>query len=173
MDKSKNKCGCACIDANGNGTCETMCGIEYSNLDQAAACPIPSPQEWPPLLQLPAPEYRAVRTDFIPFTDLPDELCRSTGSCPVTILLTGVNQSFGESMLLSHCSLSPFFLICSSDPNGNQILIFIISFIHPIGLGQSFFTGSFPTNSTGILNDLANFLLVGFLLFPSFILSLS
>ncbi|KAF8399432.1 hypothetical protein HHK36_015297 [Tetracentron sinense] len=89
LDKSKNRCGCTCIDRNGDGTCERVCGIEYSTLDQVGTCPIPSPPEWPALLQIPAPEYRAVRTDFIPFTDLPDDLCKRTGSCPVTILLTG------------------------------------------------------------------------------------
>ncbi|GFZ07754.1 ABC2 homolog 6 [Actinidia rufa] len=73
-----------------------VCGIEYSTLDQVGTCPIPSPPEWPPLLQIPAPIYRAIRTDFASFTDLPDESCRNTGSCPATILLTGSNQSLGE-----------------------------------------------------------------------------
>ncbi|KAF8390227.1 hypothetical protein HHK36_024752 [Tetracentron sinense] len=98
MDKPGNNCGCTCIDTKGDGTCEKICGIEYSTLDQVATCPITSPQEWPVLLQIPAPEYRATRADFLPFTDLPDESCKRTGSCPVTILLTGSNQSFGESM---------------------------------------------------------------------------
>ncbi|GFZ12086.1 ABC2 homolog 6 [Actinidia rufa] len=102
LDKPKNKCGCTCVDSNGNprsGQCESnerVCGIEYSTLDQVGTCPIPSPPEWPPLLQIPAPIYRAVRTDFASFTDLPDESCRNTRSCPATILLTGSNQSLGE-----------------------------------------------------------------------------
>ncbi|KAF8390228.1 hypothetical protein HHK36_024753 [Tetracentron sinense] len=71
LDKPRNKCGCTCIDINGDGTCESMCGIQYSTMDQAGYCAVTRPQEWLPLLQIPAPEYRAVRTDFLPFTDLP------------------------------------------------------------------------------------------------------
>ncbi|KAL6973345.1 Phospholipid-transporting ATPase abca7, variant 2 [Sarracenia purpurea var. burkii] len=99
MDKPENKCGCICVDRNGNGKCdngEKVCGIEYSTLDQANSCPIPSPPEWPPLLQIPGPKYRATQTDFSLFTDLPEELCRNTGSCPATILFTGNNQSLGQ-----------------------------------------------------------------------------
>ncbi|PON31167.1 ABC transporter A, ABCA [Parasponia andersonii] len=65
-------------------------------LDQGSWCAIPKPLEWPPLLQVPAPEYRAVTSDVIPFSDLPDESCKRTGSCPVTLLFTGNNQSLGE-----------------------------------------------------------------------------
>ncbi|PHT47857.1 ABC transporter A family member 7 [Capsicum baccatum] len=98
LDKSSNRCGCKCVDQNGDGKCEQVCGIEYSDLDQVSTCPIPSPPEWTPLLQIPAPMYRAVRTDFTSFGDLPDESCRVSGSCPATILLTGTNQTFGESV---------------------------------------------------------------------------
>ncbi|KAK9996016.1 hypothetical protein SO802_020702 [Lithocarpus litseifolius] len=96
LDKPSNNCGCKCIDTAGNGQCNEVCGLEYSDLDQAATCPIPNPPGFPPLLQIPSPEYRAVRTDFVPFTDLPDESCRSSGSCPVTFLFTGNNQSLGQ-----------------------------------------------------------------------------
>lgn len=96
LDKPSNNCGCACVDTNGDGKCQKVCGLQYSDLDQAATCPIPNPPEWPPLLQVPAPEYRAVRTDFLPFTDLPNESCRSSGSCPTTFLFTGNNQSLGQ-----------------------------------------------------------------------------
>ena len=61
-------------------------------------CPTPEIPKLPPLLQVPEHPYRAVRTDFIPFTDLPDESCRRTSSCPATILLTGNNRSLGESI---------------------------------------------------------------------------
>ncbi|KAF7123417.1 hypothetical protein RHSIM_Rhsim12G0157900 [Rhododendron simsii] len=64
---------------------EKVCGIQYSTLDQASSCPVPSPPEWPPLLQIPAPEYRAVRTDFLSFMDLPDQSCRNSGSCPARL----------------------------------------------------------------------------------------
>lgn len=96
LDKPSNNCGCACIDTKGDGQCVKVCGLQYSDLDQAGTCQIPNPPEWPPLLQIPAPEYRAVRTDFFPFTDLPNESCRSSGSCPATFLFTGNNQSLGE-----------------------------------------------------------------------------
>ncbi|KAJ8771888.1 hypothetical protein K2173_027065 [Erythroxylum novogranatense] len=98
LNKASNKCGCQCVDTNNDGTCEKVCGLQFSNLDQVATCPIPSPPQWPPLLQIPAPEYRAVKTGALPFTDLPNGSCRSTGSCPVTVLMTGSNQSLGQIM---------------------------------------------------------------------------
>ncbi|KAL8465014.1 hypothetical protein ACS0TY_034480 [Phlomoides rotata] len=97
LDKPSNRCGCTCVDT-GNGQCETRCGIEYSTLDQVFTCPIPHPQEWPPLLQVPAQQHRAVRTDFISHRDLPDDSCKRTGSCPVTMLISGNNQTFGQSV---------------------------------------------------------------------------
>lgn len=98
LDKPSNKCGCTCIDQDGDGQCERVCGIQYSDLDQVATCSIPSPPEWPPLLQLPDPQFRAVRTDFVSFGDLPSESCRATNSCPATVLITGRNHSLGESL---------------------------------------------------------------------------
>ncbi|KAK4843669.1 hypothetical protein QYF36_011306 [Acer negundo] len=115
---SDNKCGCACIRRNVNGGCEEeTCGLEFSDLDQAASCPINSPPEWPPILQIPVPEFRAVRTDFISFSDLPNESCRSTGSCPATILFTGTNRSLGE--ILSQNMFKEAFSINSSDVMGS------------------------------------------------------
>ncbi|KAJ7956359.1 ABC transporter A family protein [Quillaja saponaria] len=93
LDKPENRCGCICVDAQCH---QKNCGIQYSDLDQVSSCPIPNPPEWPPVLQIPAPEYRAVYTDVIPISDLPSESCRRTGSCPVTMLLTGNNKSLGE-----------------------------------------------------------------------------
>ncbi|XP_043704668.1 ABC transporter A family member 7-like isoform X2 [Telopea speciosissima] len=113
LNKPKYKCGCSCIDTNGTGTCEQVCGIQYSTLDQAASCAISSPQKWPALLQVPAPQYRAVRTDFIPFTDVPDGSCRGTGSCPAAILLTGNNRSLGEN--LANNFFTGAFSVNSSD----------------------------------------------------------
>lgn len=99
LDKPENRCGCTCINQNQDGTCEKkVCGIEYSTLDQGSSCPIPSPPKWPALLQVPSPLFRAVKTDFFPFKDLPDESCIQTGSCPVTILLTGKNRSLGQGL---------------------------------------------------------------------------
>ncbi|KAI3837773.1 hypothetical protein MKX03_029028 [Papaver bracteatum] len=95
LDKDELKCGCTCIDTNGNGTCEKICGIEYSNLTQVVYCPISNPLEWPALLQVPRPEYRAVRNDLTPSTDLPHESCKRTGSCNPVFLVTGLNQTLG------------------------------------------------------------------------------
>lgn len=100
LDKAKNKCGCICTKKQGDQCLEKECGIQYSDLDQVGTCPLPDPPEWPPLLQVPAPQYRAARTDFLPLSDLPDASCRRNGSCPVTMLFTGNNVSFGESMYI-------------------------------------------------------------------------
>ncbi|GMH31525.1 hypothetical protein Nepgr_033368 [Nepenthes gracilis] len=62
-------------------------------------CEIRNPEKWPPVMQIPALEYRAVRTDFMSYLDLPDKSCRKKGSCPVTILATGSNQSLGRGVL--------------------------------------------------------------------------
>nr|GMC74272.1 ABC transporter A family member 7-like [Ipomoea batatas] len=56
------------------------------------------PNEIPPLLQVPSPQFRAVRDGSIPFPDLPDASCRETGSCPATVLVTGNNITLGESL---------------------------------------------------------------------------
>lgn len=98
LDKPANKCGCTCIDPNGDGKCERVCGIEYSDLNQVGFCAVPHPIEWPPLVQIPAPNYRAVSTNNFASNDFPNELCRRTGNCPATSLFTGSNQTLGESM---------------------------------------------------------------------------
>ncbi|KAJ0049063.1 hypothetical protein Pint_15240 [Pistacia integerrima] len=116
-----NKCGCICVRKNGDECEEERCGIEHSNLNQAVFCRIPNPPEWPPLLQIPAPEYRAVRNDFMTFTDLPNESCKINGSCPAIFLLTGNNRSFGEmlgeNMLPKTFSINPSNLIGSLASN--------------------------------------------------------
>ncbi|RZC79896.1 hypothetical protein C5167_042471 [Papaver somniferum] len=58
-----------------------------------------TPEKVPAFLQIPLPEARAVRTGFIPYQDLPDKSCKATGSCPVTVLVTGRNESLGESVV--------------------------------------------------------------------------
>ncbi|CAI9112244.1 OLC1v1012663C1 [Oldenlandia corymbosa var. corymbosa] len=41
--------------------------------------------------------YRAVKTELMPFQDLPNKSCReNNGSCPVTVLVTGNNRTFVE-----------------------------------------------------------------------------
>ncbi|GJZ90411.1 ABC transporter A family member 7-like protein [Tanacetum coccineum] len=47
---------------------------------------------------MPDPMFRAVRMDSLEFDDLPRESCRRDGSCPVSVLVTGRNQSFGQSV---------------------------------------------------------------------------
>ncbi|KAL5866176.1 hypothetical protein ACOSQ3_003690 [Xanthoceras sorbifolium] len=64
-------------------TSVNMCG---SGMDQAAN----------PMLQIPAPEYRAVRTNLVTVSYLPNESCKRNGSCPVTMLLIGNNHSLGQ-----------------------------------------------------------------------------
>ncbi|CAN4100427.1 unnamed protein product [Withania somnifera] len=56
------------------------------------------PVEFPPLLQMPSPQFRAVMTDSLPFNGLPDASCRLTASCPATVLITGDNRTLGESV---------------------------------------------------------------------------
>ncbi|CAI9757523.1 unnamed protein product [Fraxinus pennsylvanica] len=138
LDKPSNRCGCTCVDTNGDGQCEEKCGIEYSTLDQVGTCPIPHPPEWPPLLQIPAQRYRAVRTDFISYSDLSDESCKTTGSCPVTMLLTGNNQTLGLGVAANMFARRPLN-VNSSDilfslanyPLGSQSKTQFSSFLEP------------------------------------------
>nr|CAB3449317.1 unnamed protein product [Digitaria exilis] len=85
---------CACsnvtVDENAMGGLSLGCPDE---------CPLPRAPRWPPLLQIPPSQYRAVGDGLFPFTDLPDASCRATGSCPATFLVTGGNQSFVTSVM--------------------------------------------------------------------------
>nr|XP_018684862.1 PREDICTED: ABC transporter A family member 7-like [Musa acuminata subsp. malaccensis] len=91
LNKDKFQCGCQGGD----------CGLQYSTLDQVDTCPISSPPEWSALIQVPRPQYRAVRTDFSQSADLPDESCRASQSCPAAVLLTGGNRSLAQSLAQS------------------------------------------------------------------------
>ncbi|XP_073225221.1 ABC transporter A family member 8-like isoform X2 [Cicer arietinum] len=117
FDKAKYKCGCICTKTQGEQCLEKACGVQYSDFDQVGACPIFNPPEWPPFLQTPAPQYRAVRTDFLPFSDFPNPSCRINGSCPLTMLFTGTNQSFGE--VLSRNMIPSTFGIDNSNVMGS------------------------------------------------------
>lgn len=52
------KCGCQCIEysATDPTNClkrdNNVCGLQYSDVDQAKYCPLPSPAQWPALLQV-------------------------------------------------------------------------------------------------------------------------
>ncbi|XVF51953.1 hypothetical protein PTKIN_Ptkin04bG0225400 [Pterospermum kingtungense] len=106
--KEHNRCECNCVESNGNGQClRRVCGLENSTMDQASSnCHIPNPTEWPALLQIPGPNYRAVRTGSLTSADLPNESCRRTGDCPAITLFTGNNRSLGEILTGSMFSTS-------------------------------------------------------------------
>ncbi|XP_058733330.1 ABC transporter A family member 7-like [Vicia villosa] len=81
FEKPEFKCGCACPDKR--TTCnnsEKVCGAQYSKRIQTLDCAIPKPPEWPPILQLPSAFCNDTRT----------------GTCPVKVLFTAKNQSFGQ-----------------------------------------------------------------------------
>lgn len=81
-----------------------MTGDCKSNADLSGGmCPIPNPPMLPPMLQIPQHELRSVKTEFLPYKDLPDKSCRGTmgGSCPVTILMTGDKQPLGKRICFS------------------------------------------------------------------------
>ena len=97
LDKPDFKCGCLCVDVNGTGPCQNVCGIQYSTPQQAGSCPIPNPPKWPALVQVPLPEYRAVQDSSSLLTGLPDASCRKTQSCPASIPFTGANRTLANS----------------------------------------------------------------------------
>ncbi|VAI77752.1 unnamed protein product [Triticum turgidum subsp. durum] len=99
LDKPKYKCGCMCVDVNGTGPCQNVCGIQYSTLDQAGSCPIPNPPEWPALLQVPRPEYRTIQDS--------SESCRKSQSCPAAIPFTGVNETLSTTVMQNMFTDSP------------------------------------------------------------------
>ncbi|VYS59677.1 unnamed protein product [Arabidopsis thaliana] len=74
-------------DVHGQCGCnEKTCGLRYSTSEQAAFCAIPNPPQWTPLLQIPAPQYRAA----IPYP---------SHTSPATFLFTGNNQSLGNILM--------------------------------------------------------------------------
>ncbi|XP_047073253.1 ABC transporter A family member 8-like [Lolium rigidum] len=99
LDQPRFRCGCKCVDANGTGACQNVCGIQYSTVDQARSCPIQNPTEWPALLQLPRPEYRAVHDPSSVFTGLPDASCRKSESCPAIVPFTGANETVSNAIM--------------------------------------------------------------------------
>ncbi|KAB5524857.1 hypothetical protein DKX38_022606 [Salix brachista] len=151
LNKNSSKCGCRCIDTNGDGTCETVCGLQFSSLDQSPNCPVPSPLKWPPLFQVPAPQYRAVRSASNPFTDLPDESCRQTGNCPVTILITGANQTLGQSLAASMFS-PPSPLNSTNSVLGSDSLTKQDSFLDPAFVEGSLYNIQSQCTSNSTVN---------------------
>ncbi|KAH0942807.1 hypothetical protein HID58_002444 [Brassica napus] len=93
-----------------------MTGDCKSNADLSGGiCPIPKPPMLPAMLQIPQHELRSVKTDFLPYKDLPEKSCRGTmgGSCPVTILMTGDKQPLGKAISTNIFATS--FAVNSSD----------------------------------------------------------
>ncbi|CAN8278112.1 unnamed protein product [Cochlearia groenlandica] len=87
-----NLCGCKCIHKSGQGNCEMKCGVEYSTRDQGVFCAIPNPQPWSPLMLIPRPQSRAFDAS------LTDVSCKQRNTCPITILITGNNQTIGTTL---------------------------------------------------------------------------
>lgn len=111
MTAKDTKCGCQCVEKNGTGKCVKECGLQYSNPLQAASCEVKEPYEWHPVFQLPEPQFSAVKSDVITYPDLPNESCRDSNSCPAIILVTGSNQTFGQSMLFPNATTTSFFFL--------------------------------------------------------------
>ncbi|XP_068649278.1 ABC transporter A family member 8-like [Aristolochia californica] len=93
------------------GTTEESCDCGSRNCppplmaalsEELSTCPISSPIQWPVLFQIPMPEFRATTSNMGSnlFPDLPNESCKKkgSGSCPVTVLLTGGNRSLVEKL---------------------------------------------------------------------------
>ncbi|KAH7527953.1 hypothetical protein FEM48_Zijuj05G0020700 [Ziziphus jujuba var. spinosa] len=92
------------------------CGSNNSLIDGTNGCPVPNPQEWPPVMQIPAPQFRASSNGFDQFADLPNESCKLNGSCPVTVFITGNNQAEWISNLLGgNMFMSPEFMNSTDD----------------------------------------------------------
>lgn len=105
----QRQCECNCMSAERFiGSCRTECKMQYLDTmrGEVSTCPIPKPRRWPPLLQVPQPQFRAAKSasSVDNFTDLPHESCKEVGSCPVTVLVTGGNRSLAESKQLSFYS---------------------------------------------------------------------
>ncbi|KAG2612542.1 hypothetical protein PVAP13_4KG297800 [Panicum virgatum] len=136
VDKPEFKCGCQCVDINGTGPCQNVCGIQYSTPKQAGSCPIPNPPKWPALVQVPLPEYRAVQDSSSLLTGLPDASCRKTQSCPVSIPFTGANRTLSNSIMQNLFRSSPLsnlsdYTSISSPLLGTELPGFTTGFVEP------------------------------------------
>ncbi|XP_052143913.1 ABC transporter A family member 8-like [Oryza glaberrima] len=87
----------ASVDCGGCGGGVAVAANATGGMDCPTPCALPRAPKWPPLLQIPPPERRAVGDgDLLPFAgDLPDAAsCRAAGSCAAAFLVTGGNRSF-------------------------------------------------------------------------------
>ncbi|KAI3963444.1 hypothetical protein MKW98_022866 [Papaver atlanticum] len=96
----------------------------------------PPHSENPVYLHIPWPESRAVKNEFMPYNDLPDESCRATKSCPVTVLVTGLNESLGQELGMNLFAASPTLNFSASTPMDDGVYFVegdedgVQSFIH-------------------------------------------
>ncbi|KAJ6374149.1 hypothetical protein OIU78_029786 [Salix suchowensis] len=100
---------------------------------------------------VPAPQYRSVRSASNPFTDLPDESCRQTGNCPVTILITGANQTLGQSLAASMFS-PPSPLNSTNSVLGSDSLTKQDSFLDPAFVEGSLYNIQSQCTSNSTVN---------------------
>jgi hypothetical protein len=92
---SASECPCDDKGVAINVSFHEICSTGLPNI-QPYLCRVRSPQKWPPLLQVPKPEFRAVRSPSpsLPFNDLPTSCVKK--SCPTTFLVTAANRSFSQ-----------------------------------------------------------------------------
>jgi hypothetical protein len=105
LSGSDFKCGCKLVpDANG-GPATNVCGLQYSNSDQAPWCGVPDPTPWPAVLQVPEPQDRATKSAAFPA--LPeDPSCRALGTCATTIPYTGSNKTTADGTHFSESQIT-------------------------------------------------------------------
>ncbi|KAG0592931.1 hypothetical protein KC19_1G291300 [Ceratodon purpureus] len=97
LSGSDFQCGCQNVPDPNGGPAKKVCGLQYSNSDQAVWCGIPNPAPWPAVLQVPEPQNRATKSSE--FQDLPeDPSCRTLGTCAATIPYTGSNKTAADAL---------------------------------------------------------------------------
>ncbi|KAJ3687005.1 hypothetical protein LUZ61_016169 [Rhynchospora tenuis] len=91
---------CPCDDRGVaiNATFRETCATGIPNINPIM-CRVRSPQKWPPLVQVPKPEFRAARSTYMPYNDLPDLCTKDNYSCPTTFLMTATNRSFAQGLM--------------------------------------------------------------------------
>ncbi|KAM0933470.1 putative ABC-type sulfate transporter [Dioscorea sansibarensis] len=134
----KNTCECRhCQETNQNEeNCSHVCSVELFEVVSMDnfPCPIARPAKWPQLFSIPKLAFRATKREnsrTLNNLELPDESCRVTGNCPVSILITGFNRSLAQST-----NQSKFFIVFSWC---NTLGEFHLIFMFVIGLGKNLY----------------------------------
>uniref|UniRef100_A0A0D9VDM7 ABC transporter domain-containing protein n=1 Tax=Leersia perrieri TaxID=77586 RepID=A0A0D9VDM7_9ORYZ len=96
-DAAANPADCSlCVGEDGNGGFVSVAPNATGGLSCDLRCALPRAPKWPPVLQIPPPESRAVSDGG----DLAaGASCRATASCGVAFLVTGSNRSFVASVM--------------------------------------------------------------------------